>query len=261
MRMKKSFIRSSLILSAFLFPLIILTFALPAGAQYQEKEFSLGLSGGCAHSESYGGLYDLKAEFQLRISSSFRTAIAVGYMSTSGEMHGRGGERSIMGGMMGGALIRDVGGFMGYSQDLKIVPITLSLYYVLPVSRRVNAFMTGGTGYYLSWFRDVSTQEKSALGFHAGLGFEFKLSERVRIVTEGLYRFANFRGFRSELQPGFFRNEEGETLEGYWHFHHDQNDYRFHGMDEDWEEMMNDTGPFDINISGMSMRAGLRFSF
>jgi len=167
----------------------------------------------------------------------------------------------MLGGMMGGSLIRDGGGFIEYAQDLKVVPLTLSLYYILPVSRSANAFMTGGFGYYLSRFRDVSTQKKSAFGFHAGIGFEFKLSERVRIVTEGLYRFVNFRGFRSELREGIFIDEGGEIRTGYWHFHHDQNDYLFHGMEEDWAEMMTDTGPFDINLSGMSLRAGLRFSF
>jgi len=261
MEKKNSCIRFSLILSAFFLFLILHTFALPAGAQYQKKEFSLSLSGGYAHSESYGGLSDLKAELQLGMSSSLRTALAIGYMSTSGEMHGRGGGRSRMGGMMTGSMMGAERGFIGFSQNLKVVPLTLSFYYMLPVSRRANAFMTGGAGYYWSRFRDVSTQEKSAFGFHAGLGFELKLSERVGVVAEGLYRFVKFRGFRSELRPGFFKAESGEIREGYWHFHHDENEYRFHGMDEAWEQMMTDTGPFDINLSGVSLRAGLRFSF
>lgn len=101
-----------------------------------------------------------------------------------------------MGGHGGGMM----GGFSGHNHHLQVLPVTLSPYYRLPVNSKVNVFMIGGGGYYLGAYRDVTTQWEGVFGPHVGLGFDFSLAENIGLVAEGVYRFATFGNFSSEIQ-------------------------------------------------------------
>jgi hypothetical protein len=50
-------------------------------------------------------------------------------------------------------------------------------------------------------------------------------------------------------------------MDGFWYF--DQGDSRYHFRVEDgqMDEFMRNLPPFDTNLSGFSMKAGLRFGF
>jgi len=222
--------------------------------------FSLG--GGYAHSESRRGMVDVKAEIQFSISSNIRAGLSVGYLSDSDNRHMGGNIGGMSGGMMGGMMDSQMGSFSGHSHDFRVIPLTLSLYYVLPVNPKVDIFMVGGGGYYLSSFRDISRQEKNALGAHAGFGFDFKVANRIMIVAEGIYRFVNLEGFTSELHPGFREGIDSEEhQEGFWHYHHHHEEWHFHEEHEDQEQMMMDSSNFNISLNGFSLRAGIKFSF
>ncbi len=218
---------------------------------------NFSLSGGYAHSESQSGMVDVNAEVQFSLSSSIRVGLGVGYL-TDFHMH----MSENMGGMGGGMMEGVDGDFSEHNHDFKVIPITLSLYYVLPVNHKLDIFMVGGAGYYLSSFRDILSQEKNAFGPHAGFGFDLKLADRVMIVVEGIYRFVNLKGFTSELHPGFREGLEGEEHEeGFWHYHHGHGEYHFHGDHEDQAQMILDSPPFNISLNGFSLRAGIKFSF
>jgi hypothetical protein len=219
---------------------------------------NFSLSGGYAHSESCSGMVEVKAEVQFSLSSSIRVGLGVSYLSDFGDMHMSGNIGGMGGGMMGGM----GGDFSGYSHDFNVIPITLSLYYVLPINQKLDIFMVGGGAYYLSSFRDVSTQEKNAFGPYAGFGFDLKMADRVMIVAEGIYRFVNLKGFTNELHPGFREGMEGEEHEeGFWHYNHDHGEYHFHEAHEDQAQMRLDSPPFNISLNGFSMRVGIKFSF
>jgi hypothetical protein len=167
-------------------------------------------------------------------------------------------------GGMGGGMMGGMGGedFSEHNHDFKVIPITLSLYYVLPVNHKLDIFMVGGAGYYLSSFRDISTQEKNAFGPYAGFGFDLKMADRIVIVAEGIYRFVNLKGFTNELHSGFREGMEGEEHEeGFWHYNHDYGEYHFHESHEDQAQMMLDSPAFNISLNGFSLRAGIKFSF
>jgi hypothetical protein len=203
-------------------------------------------------------MVDVKAEVQFSLSSNFRVGLSVGYLSDSDNMHMGGNFGGMTGGMMDGL----TGSLYGHGHDFRAIPLTISLYYVLPINPKVDIFMIGGGGYYLSSFRDTSTQEKNTFGSHIGIGFDFKIAERVMIVAEGIYRFINLKGFISELHPGFREGMEGEEHEeGFWHYHHHEGEYHFHESHENQEQMMIDTPPFDISLNGFSIRAGIKFGF
>lgn len=225
------------------------------------RRLNLFLGGGYAHSESRSGLVDVKAEIQLSLSSTIRAGFGVGYMSDSDNMHLSGNLGGMAGGMMGGMAGGMSGRFTGHSHQFRVIPFTLSLYYALPLNPQFDLYMVGGGGYYLGSFRDISTQEKKAFGPHAGFGIDFKVTERIMIEAEGIYRFVKLKGFRSELHPGFREGMEGEGhQEGFWHYQHSQGEYHFHESDQDQDQMM-DTAPYSISLNGFSIRAGIKFMF
>ncbi len=216
----------------------------------------LSLKGGFAHSESQGGLIEVDTEILFPLSSFLRIGFGVGYLSDWAGMHMGGGLGPMSGGMRGSS--RE--SFSDHSQDFRVIPLTISLYYTIPVRPNMDIFMVGGAGYYLGSLRDISTQRKNGFGPHAGFGFNFKLVDRIVIVTEGIFRFVSLQNFTSELYPGF-RDNTNEQVEGFWHFNHSHEEWHFHEEHGDLVRMMNDTPLFDISLNGFSFRAGLRFSF
>lgn len=226
-----------------------------------ERRVGFSIIGGYAHSESIGSMADLNVEIQFSLSSNVRVGLGVGYLSDSGGMHMGGIFGGMHGGMMGGTNGDFMGEFSEHNHNLRVIPLTISLYYVLPVSPKLDMFMFGGGGYYIGSYKDQTSQDESAFGPHIGLGLDWKITDRITIVAEGLYRFANLKGFTSELHEGFREGMEGEHEEGFWHFHHHEDEWHFHEEHENEQEILMDVPPFDISLNGISFRIGIKFGF
>lgn len=220
---------------------------------------SFSLNGGYAHTESRGGMMEFTAEFVLSLSAKIKAGLGVGYLSDSDEMHMGTGFLGMSAGMMGRRMDGFFAGLEEHVHTFRMIPITLSLYYVYPIQPGLNVFMVGGGGYYLGSFRDVSTQEKSAFGPHAGVGIDFRLAKKVALVGQAVYRFVSMKDFSSELHPGFREGEEGHE-EGFWHYHHGHEEWHFHHIYEEGQ-MMDDVSPFNISLNGFSLRFGVQFLF
>jgi hypothetical protein len=218
-----------------------------------QRRVGFSIVGGYAHSESVGCMADLNIELQFSLSSNLRVGLGVGYLSDSGGMHMGGNFGSMHGGMMGG--------FSEHNHNLSVIPLTLSLYYVLPVSPKLDTFMFGGGGYYIGSYKDQTSQNESAFGPHIGLGLDWKIADRITIVAEGLFRFANLKGFTSELHEGFREEMEGEHEAGFWHFHHHEEEWHFHEEHANHQEVLMDVPPFNISLNGISLRIGIKFGF
>jgi len=262
--MKSNPSKSKLLSSIFFGLLFLLSSAMnyaEAGRKTHSSNLNwlnFSLKGGFAHSESRSGMVDVMAEIQFILSSNIRGSFGIGYLSDFDGMHMGGSVGGMSGGMMGGM----TGSFSGHNHDFKVVPLTFSLYYLLPVNPKLDVFMTGGGGYYLGSFRDISTQRENAFGPHAGIGFDFKVADRIAIVAEGIYRFINLKNFTSELHPGFRDGAQSEEHEeGFWHFHHDHGDWHFHEEHEVQDQMMMENSFYNISLNGFSIRAGIKFGF
>lgn len=228
----------------------------------QSGNVGVVLKGGFAHSESRSGLVDVGMDVAFSLSPSLRAVFGIGYMSDSDNRHMDGGFGGMSGGMMGGGMGEMSGQFSGHSHAFRVIPVALSLQYALPVNPNLDVFMIGGGGYYFGSFRDISRQNKSAFGPHFGIGLDLKIAERVMISAEGIYRFVNLKNFESELHPGFREAMDSEQHEeGFWHFHHGQEEWHFHEEHEDLDQMMDDVSPFNISLNGFSLRAGIKFRF
>ncbi len=218
-----------------------------------QRRVGFSIVGGYAHLESVGSMLDLNIEIQFILSSNVRVGLGVGYLSGSDGMKG---------GMMGGMNGDFMGGFSDHNHNLSVIPLTLSLYYVFPINPKLDIFMLGGAGYYLGSYRDQATQNNSSFGPHVGLGIDIKVTDRIAIVAEGFYRFANLKGFTCELHEGFREGMEGEEHEeGFWHFNHHEEEWHFHGEHENQQEILMDVPPFNISLNGISLHIGIKFGF
>jgi hypothetical protein len=213
--------------------------------------FSLTAGGGFALAEDHRGMPLLTAEVQFGFSPRFRLGLGLGYISAAGGSMGRDDRRRPMGGSQMGnplPLVQQMFGVGSGQEDgrqFRLVPISLNAYYVLPLARRWDAILSAGASYYLGTFYGQSGHlTKNSLGAQAGLGVEFRLNPKMRLVAQGGYRFVSFNGlqFRRNLGPLAMVSDMAglggllNTIAGFLR-----------------------PKPVDVRLNGFSLTAGVRF--
>ena len=183
-----------------------------------QRAWRLSLSGGFAQTESYGSVPEVTAELQLRITPRVYASVSVGYL---------------------GETISDYGGYtssgtpMGFEDHLRrfqVVPIMLNVYYSVPVSPRVAAYVNAAAGYFAATYWDINTQSQGDFGGHAGAGLNFRPSRRMEFFVAGTYRMARVGGFVQDVRPGSLPAPDGPQQ-------------------------------FSIGLDGFRMQFGMRFRF
>ena len=234
------------------------------------QRFSISLGGGFGFSEAHHGIADLKSEFQLSFSSRVRLSLGLGYMS---DFKGHDRARDMEGWMKGDR--QGQGGFrgpvderQGPVNDFRIVSLSLNVYYLVPVGRDWNVFMSGGPSYYFGSFQGgPETQKKNAWGGQAGLGFEFRIAERLHLVAEGGYRFVEFKGLKRP-QPRSNPLDLGRP----WLIDKPITNWNNRDIYARMRGLLRSlpgwgrpgelqTAPFSMNLNGFSFRLGLKFGF
>jgi opacity protein-like surface antigen len=170
-----------------------------AGAQGRDRgplapdyhRFSLSMAGGFGFSESHRGLFDLQTELQYGLTSRLRLGLGFGYMRDRGRQ-AEWSSRDQRGSM-------DWNDFNAGSQnsglEARIMPLSLNLYYGLPIGRKWSVFMNGGGSFYFGSFDGPrGDQHKHAWGAQAGLGIEYRIAQSIQLVAEAAYRFVEFHG-------------------------------------------------------------------
>jgi opacity protein-like surface antigen len=168
---------------------------------------------------------------------------------------------------------------------LTAVPITLNVYYNLPVATNLDIIAKAGLGYYFGsgqyeireeshllgltsyWEIDAGTATSKGFGFQGGIGIEYKLSKSVALILEGNGRYANLDGWKGENK---FTNSTGQssTESVDWFYFEELDDvtgsyYR--------NLFISETAPggpgtrnvrqANISYSGISLRLGIKISF
>ncbi|MHB8056250.1 MAG: LSm family protein [Candidatus Aminicenantales bacterium] len=118
-----------------------------------------------------------------------------------------------------------------YDQTLSVIPITLNLYYYIPLARLGEFYVNVGPGYYMGtlksnldysdrwgyyneyhwndgdlWpphYKSDSQQTETdmidatcnTIGFHFGAGFNYNISDNIALFGEAFYRLANFKNW------------------------------------------------------------------
>jgi len=256
--------------------LSLLLIAALANAQSWERRdipvaqrFSLSMGGGVGFWEGHHTMLDLRSEIQFSLSPRIRLGLGLGYMNHSAGHEMEKDRDDRRGGWPG------LAEFWGQNdnrlesgRDFHIMPLSLNLYYVLPLGRRWSIFMNGGGSYYFGSFRGVSEkQNKNAWGGQAGLGVEFRLANRIHLVAEGSYRFAEFHGLHTQQPQGLGSLLEslqiGSRLRKIWR--QDGNDSilprlldLLAGDIANIKSLPPKAG--SVSLNGFSIRAGLKFS-
>ena len=227
----------------------------------EERSIYLGLMGGYSHSESQGGLADLKIEALFSVSRSLKLGLGLGYLSSSDKMHGSGFGGGMTGGMMGG-MMGGVDSFtMGSNHLFRSTPLTLTAYWRKSLSDSAGVFLLGGIGYYWSQYQDVTVQRKGAFGPHLGLGADLRIGRNILVIGEASYRFVSLKGFKPDLHPGTGFDTQGQPMNGFWYMNPKNNQFLFRMDDGQMNEFIKNLPAFNINLSGFNLQAGLRFGF
>jgi hypothetical protein len=152
------------------------------------SRFSLSLAGGYGLTSGHQGLLDLKTEVQFGLSSRFRIGLGVGYIAGDERQGLRPDGRNQPGIMMP---------FSGRgSEDIRLIPLSVNVYYILPLGPHWSVFVSGGGSLYFAELRDLAgSTHRSVLGGQGGLGVEYHISHGVSFVAEGSYRILDFRRF------------------------------------------------------------------
>lgn len=263
------------VLKSFLALSVLLLAAGFAGAQGRGRErerapvptpsqdyhrFSLSMEGGSSFAEGHRGLLDLRAEFQIGLTRRLRLGLGVGYLKDHGQdgMEGGGYDRRDMPGTsrmspwMGGSNA----GPADSELRARIVPVSLNLYYGLPLGRKWSVFMSGGGSWYRGSFEGpAGDQHQNAWGAQAGLGVEYRLAPSLQLVAEAGYRFVEFHGLLVPVNSPFRILEDfvNSMLP------------RDAGPVADYLKgtlvalAPKPVRPTDMNLGGMSMRMGVKF--
>lgn len=181
-----------------------------------------------------------------------------------------------------------------YEPDIRAsAPIKLNLYYSRPLSQKLNLLYHGGLGYYRA---RMTLYEQSHLltvdgatyvldrlinvsgnniGFHIGMGLEYKLNHSFSLFFDGQWRLCRIRSLQGdELFTANIYDAEGNlevsesfSEEGYlYHFIEFREDFGFRcealsvfdEIPEIWISPPTDIRKAFIDLSGFTFRIGLK---
>lgn len=216
--------------------------------------------------------FEYEAEFIISLPAGFGVGVGVGYIH-----RGKMTEMNASIPLVGSASA-------SIDPKIKAMPINVSAYYFTPGIAPLKFFVYGGFGYYFGklttdirenstppdfWSKQEATLKDQSFGLHGGVGLEFKMAPRIAVFIEGRARYCKLKSWNGdgtyEDSDGFIYTDEGLM----WYFEElDQN----YGSGE-WLPAItiatgSPSGPnirnareFEVNLSGISLRTGIRISF
>ncbi|NQT81069.1 MAG: hypothetical protein HQ555_11850 [Candidatus Aminicenantes bacterium] len=202
---------------------------------------------------------------------------------------------------------------------LAAIPLTFNVYFYIPSKGTSELFITAGIGYYFgklkynetyeyvegyqedyygdddtywySWIEDYSYEgtysyeaKCQTIGFHGGIGINFRLTSNIFLVVEGNYRYVNFKNWEGNGSDNWswdweygwsdlgFTNESEDVTEEWegkiWYWEYDDPDtlkqYKRISLLEEKPEAdveIKNVRPAEINLNGFSLRVGIKISF
>jgi hypothetical protein len=171
-----------------------------------------------------------------------------------------------------------------YNPKFSVIPITLSLYYEIPIGSSIQVVLNAGLGYYLGtvnfdhiYFGDVGsyTYEESyiwsarsnAMGFHGGIDLELGIARNVALVVGAKGRYAKLTDLTGDEDYEYttsFGYSSSSTYEDMtlWYYIYDEE----LPLAELWENKptgmyVSDARKAEVNLSGLTFLAGIKISF
>jgi len=216
--------------------------------------------------------FEYEAEFILSLPAGFGVGVGVGYI-----------QRSKMTEL---SATMPLEGSASASLEPKItaVPINVSAYYFTPGIAPLKFFVYGGIGYYYGrltidireestppafWSEQEAMLKDQGFGLHGGVGLEFKVAPRIALFLEGRARYCKLNSWNGDSTYEDSDGNTGDEVGSMWYFELlDQN----YGSGEWFPGITISTGTpsgpdirnvrkFEVNLSGISLRTGIRIKF
>jgi opacity protein-like surface antigen len=216
--------------------------------------------------------FEYEAEFILSLPAGFGVGVGVGYI--------RRGKMTEINASI------PLAGSASASIDPKItaIPVNLSAYYFTPGIVPIKFFVFGGVGFYSGKLTTVNREESSPptfwseqksdfkdqnFGLHGGVGLEYNVAPKIALFIEGRARYCNLKSWNGD---GIYKESTGYTGtdEGtMWYLEElDQNYDSGEWLPGITVSRMRPTGSnirnvrkFEVNLSGVSLRTGIRIKF
>jgi len=216
--------------------------------------------------------FEYEVEFILSLPGGFGVGVGVGYIQRS-EMT-----------ELSASMLPLFSASASLEPKISAMPINVNGYYFTPGNAPLKFFVYGGIGYYYGrltidiredstppdfWSEQESLLKDQGFGLHGGVGLELKVDPRIALFIEGRARYCKLKSWRGD---GTYEDSNGftDTDEGLmWYYEElDQN----YGSGEWFPGITVTTGrpsgpdirnvrPFEANLSGVSLRTGIRIKF
>jgi len=220
---------------------------------------------------------DFSGEILLNFMPNFSIGIGAGYFSAGKETSA---ERDIY------TIFTEE---ITYNPKFSAVPITLSLYYGIPMGSALQVVLNAGFGYYLGtlsydltdritepgvWYEETETwsAKSNAFGFHGGIDLEFGIAPNLALVVGAKGRYAKLTDLTGDLdwetQTSFgyldSGTEEDMTLwfGDYIYIYSGKKYPRIAPReDEPTSPYWSDVRKAEVNLSGIVFQAGIKVFF
>jgi len=175
-----------------------------------------------------------------------------------------------------------------YHPKFSVIPITLSLYYGIPVGSFMNVVLNAGFGYYLgtvdfdvydkeivgtNWSEETETwsAKSNAFGFHGGIDLEFGIARNLALVVGAKGRYAKLTDLTGDREYAFDTSygysgsgtDEDQTL---WYYNEESTSGKEYSFIElsDYKPTsiyISDVRKAEVNLSGIVLQAGIKVTF
>jgi hypothetical protein len=212
---------------------------------------------------------ELNIEFSVRLSRYFGVGLGIGYNF-----------KTLPSKLVWENL--EYGSFsLAAKPKINYIPVALNGYFFLPISSGIKAYIKGGAGVYL-FQSELEFDEESliegeefnshnlykvngnGLGLNGGLGLEIDLSSSMALFIEGTGHYIDFSAQDGSLnKSGSWGIRYGSGEVWFYEYYDENISQHISGItygDKPEREDLRNLHRFKIDLSGLSIRIGFRFS-
>jgi hypothetical protein len=220
----------------------------------------------------HGGV-EFEGEIIMNLTENFGIGIGAGYIQISNENETN--------------LRHELAGEFTYFIKPKFtaVPVNLSLYYFYPVASSTNLYFNGGISYYFGkvtstsrmdneptggppeWYRSEGEFKDQGLGFHGGIGLDYLIGSNIGLFLEGKVRYCKLKSWEGDDTLTYSSGVTDKNSGTLWFLEVSDPDIGAEFSQISLAEQkpsdpeIRNAREFEADLSGFSLRAGIRIRF